>query len=41
VVVPVTYCYLDDLAQWFKRKFTARAPEGQPLPPSPPRVHAD
>ena len=21
VVVPVTYCYLDDLAQWFKRKF--------------------
>ncbi len=24
VVVPVTYCYLDDLAQWFKRKFTAR-----------------
>ena len=25
VVVPVTYCYLDDLAQWFKRKFTAKA----------------
>ena len=23
VVVPVTYCYLDDLAQWFKRKFGA------------------
>jgi hydrophobic/amphiphilic exporter-1 (mainly G- bacteria), HAE1 family len=22
VVVPVTYCYLDDLAQWFKRRFT-------------------
>ncbi len=21
VVVPVTYCYLDDLGQWFKRKF--------------------
>jgi HAE1 family hydrophobic/amphiphilic exporter-1 len=21
VVVPVTYCYMDDLAQWFKRKF--------------------
>ncbi len=25
VVVPVTYCYLDDLAQWFKRKFSAKA----------------
>jgi len=24
VVVPVTYCYLDDLAQWFKRRFTSR-----------------
>jgi HAE1 family hydrophobic/amphiphilic exporter-1 len=24
VVVPVTYCYMDDLAQWFKRKFAAR-----------------
>lgn len=24
VVVPVTYCYLDDLAQWFKRRFTGR-----------------
>ncbi len=24
VVVPVTYCYLDDLAQWFKRRFHAR-----------------
>ena len=24
VVVPVTYCYLDDLAQWFKRKFGAK-----------------
>ena len=21
VVVPVTYCYLDDLGQWFKRRF--------------------
>ena len=27
VVVPVTYCYLDDLAQWFKRKFGAK-PQG-------------
>ncbi len=24
VVVPVTYCYLDDLAQWFRRRFAAR-----------------
>ena len=24
VVVPVTYCYLDDLGQWFKRKFGRR-----------------
>jgi HAE1 family hydrophobic/amphiphilic exporter-1 len=24
VVVPVVYCYMDDLAQWFKRKFGAR-----------------
>jgi HAE1 family hydrophobic/amphiphilic exporter-1 len=25
VVVPVTYCYLDDLGQWFKRKFRGKA----------------
>ena len=25
VVVPVTYCYMDDLAQWFRRKFRAAA----------------
>lgn len=25
VVVPVTYCYMDDLAQWFKRKFGPKA----------------
>jgi HAE1 family hydrophobic/amphiphilic exporter-1 len=24
VVVPVTYCFMDDLAQWFKRKFGPR-----------------
>ena len=24
VVVPVTYCFMDDLAQWFKRKFAAK-----------------
>jgi HAE1 family hydrophobic/amphiphilic exporter-1 len=40
VVVPVTYCYMDDLAQWFKRKFGPKAPaashdagqEGTPRP---------
>ena len=26
VVVPVTYCFMDDLAQWFKRKFGGRKP---------------
>jgi hydrophobic/amphiphilic exporter-1 (mainly G- bacteria), HAE1 family len=26
VVVPVVYCYMDDLAQWFKRRFSAKAP---------------
>jgi len=25
VVVPVAYCYMDDLAQWFKRKFAAKS----------------
>ena len=33
VVVPVTYCYLDDLAQWFKRQFSPRVPLGKPLTP--------
>ncbi len=28
VVVPVTYCYLDDLAQWFKRRFGAPTTAG-------------
>ncbi len=26
VVVPVVYCYLDDLGQWFKRRFAANTP---------------
>ena len=33
VVVPVTYCYMDDLAQWFRRKFSAKksaAPDDLP-----------
>ena len=25
VVVPVTYCYMDDLAQWVKRKFSGKS----------------
>ncbi|MBC7445350.1 MAG: efflux RND transporter permease subunit, partial [Polaromonas sp.] len=25
VVVPVAYCYMDDLAQWFRRKFGAKS----------------
>ena len=28
VVVPVAYCYLDDLGQWFKRRFASRVPAG-------------
>lgn len=33
VVVPVTYCYMDDLAQWFKRKFGPKTVAGaQPAP---------
>jgi hydrophobic/amphiphilic exporter-1 (mainly G- bacteria), HAE1 family len=33
VVVPVAYCYMDDLAQWFKRKFATNSQtkiEGSP-----------
>jgi HAE1 family hydrophobic/amphiphilic exporter-1 len=30
VVVPVTYCYLDDLGQWFKRKFGPKTPPETP-----------
>ena len=31
VVVPVTYCYMDDLAEWFKQRFGAK-PEPQAEP---------
>jgi hydrophobic/amphiphilic exporter-1 (mainly G- bacteria), HAE1 family len=34
VVVPVTYCFMDDLAQWFKRKFRRRVQA--PLPHAAP-----
>jgi HAE1 family hydrophobic/amphiphilic exporter-1 len=30
VVVPVVYCYMDDLAQWFKRKFGPAQHAAQP-----------
>ena len=30
VVVPVTYCYMDDLARWFKRKLGKKAPGTPP-----------
>lgn len=33
VVVPITYCYLDDLGQWFKRKFGPKT-----LPPLSPHT---
>ncbi|SFC46524.1 hydrophobic/amphiphilic exporter-1, HAE1 family [Polaromonas sp. OV174] len=31
VVVPVTYCYMDDLAQWFRRKFAGKAHAASPV----------
>jgi hydrophobic/amphiphilic exporter-1 (mainly G- bacteria), HAE1 family len=31
VVVPVIYCYLDDLAAWAKRRFTGRPARGAPI----------
>ena len=32
VVVPVTYCFMDDLAEWFKRKFGAQPSNPAPTP---------
>ena len=37
VVVPVVYCYMDDLANWLKGKWIAKR---QPLPNSPPKIKA-
>ncbi len=34
VVVPVVYCYLDDLAAWIKRKLGAGAPAAPGIPVS-------
>jgi HAE1 family hydrophobic/amphiphilic exporter-1 len=33
VVVPITYCYMDDLAQWFKRKLGAKARQPDAIGP--------
>lgn len=35
VVVPVTYCYLDDLAQWLKRKWSGQGRASAPRPAAP------
>jgi HAE1 family hydrophobic/amphiphilic exporter-1 len=35
VVVPVTYCYLDDLAQWLKRKWSGQGQASEPRPATP------
>ena len=32
VVVPVTYCYLDDLAQWIKRRWSGQSRAATPRP---------
>jgi hydrophobic/amphiphilic exporter-1 (mainly G- bacteria), HAE1 family len=31
VVVPVVYCYMDDLANWFKRLFTGKRAQADTL----------
>ncbi len=36
VVVPVIYCYLDDLAVWAMRRFGAKPGRGSPLDPAAP-----
>jgi HAE1 family hydrophobic/amphiphilic exporter-1 len=32
VVVPVAYCYLDDLASWFKRRWRRATPAASATP---------
>ena len=41
VVVPVTYCFMDDLAQWFKRKFGSPPSQAICEPPSRPSRQPD
>ena len=38
VVVPVVYCYMDDLANWFKRLFRGKAAPVEALKSGPPAV---
>ena len=40
VVVPVVYCWLDDLAAWGKRRFRGKAALPAPMPPAIPAVEA-
>ncbi len=38
VVVPVMYCYMDDLSNWVKRLFTGKVPTNTETLPSPPKI---
>jgi hydrophobic/amphiphilic exporter-1 (mainly G- bacteria), HAE1 family len=38
VVVPVVYCYMDDLANWFKRLFVGKTPVATAGQPSPSKI---
>ncbi len=38
VVVPVMYCYMDDLSNWVKRLFTGKASTSVETLPSPPKI---
>ncbi len=38
VVVPVMYCYMDDLSNWVKRLFTGKASTRVETLPSPPKI---
>jgi hydrophobic/amphiphilic exporter-1 (mainly G- bacteria), HAE1 family len=40
VVVPVVYCYMDDLAQWLKRLFTGKAHPSAIHSQTPPKIDA-
>ena len=38
VVVPVMYCYMDDLASWLMRLFVGKSPSSTNGDPSPPKI---
>ncbi|MGA8514196.1 MAG: efflux RND transporter permease subunit, partial [Burkholderiaceae bacterium] len=40
VVVPVVYCYMDDLANWFKRLFAGKSTPRTTYHPSPSKIDA-